>query len=141
YTDPYQIVVHRDRLRPFVTDLRRRYDTLPPRPQPTVSPDAAAPKVFISYTHEDRDAASEVFRLLRGQGLQPWMDRERLTAGDCWDPEIARMINDADYFVSLQSAALCQRLVAYVNQEIALATRRALKFRRGTRFLIPLRVT
>lgn len=68
-------------------------------------PDREAPQgaVFISYAHEDRDAARALRGALEQAEIDVWMDEERLEGGDLWNERIRRAIESASLFIPLFS--------------------------------------
>jgi hypothetical protein len=60
-------------------------------------------KAFISYAHEDENAAKAVVTLLRSFGYESFYDRDSLACGDFFEPKIMRGIEDSDVFVLLWS--------------------------------------
>jgi hypothetical protein len=54
------------------------------------------PKVFIGYSHEDRDEVSKIYKDLRAAGFDPWLDVENLMPGQMWHKEIDIAIKEAD---------------------------------------------
>jgi hypothetical protein len=61
------------------------------------------PRVFISYSRRDFYAAEQVVTTLRRDGIDPWLDVERLASGANWNASIERAIDSADAFVLLAS--------------------------------------
>ncbi|MGA8442922.1 MAG: toll/interleukin-1 receptor domain-containing protein [Candidatus Sulfotelmatobacter sp.] len=62
-------------------------------------------RVFISYAHRDgKDLASRLQQDLESSGLDAWLDKQRLCAGDIWSSEIEQAIDRADVVVALLSA-------------------------------------
>ena len=39
-------------------------------------------RVFISYAHQDLDFATRLATALAAEGVEPWIDREGIHAGD-----------------------------------------------------------
>ena len=75
---------------------------------------------------------------LKRARLEPWLDKDALRGGDCWDDLIEATIAKVDYFVVLNSKSLAakSREASYVNKEI----RRALQaddMRLVGRFIVP----
>jgi hypothetical protein len=69
------------------------------------------------------------------------LDKENLRGGDEWDRKIRDTIKQIDYFVVLQSQALVNKTIGYVNREINIALDRQEEFQRGTtRFVIPVKI-
>ncbi|HEX9733754.1 MAG TPA: toll/interleukin-1 receptor domain-containing protein [Thermoanaerobaculia bacterium] len=99
-----------------------------------------APKVFISYASEDEGPAKKLYDSLRAAGFEPWLDKEGLRGGDRWDDAIRDALDEVDYVVVVQSAALARKTFSYVNREIDMALQRQRFARRGINFVIPVRI-
>jgi class 3 adenylate cyclase len=65
-------------------------------------------KLFVSYAHDDEKKLKRLDALLavleQQQGLASWQDK-RLIAGDAWDGEIRRRLEDMDIFLFVASQA------------------------------------
>ncbi len=63
-------------------------------------------RVFVSYAHDDEKQLDRLDKLLgvleQQHGLSSWRDR-RLIAGDEWDEEIRRRLEDMDIFIFIAS--------------------------------------
>jgi hypothetical protein len=103
----------------------------------TPAPLGPRPRVFISYAREDQSLASRLFEALQKAHFEPWLDRESLSGGDAWDERIRAELDTTDFTLVLYTPVFCRKTDSYVNQEIALARRRALKVRGS--FIIPIR--
>ncbi|MDX6528132.1 MAG: hypothetical protein QOH41_422 [Blastocatellia bacterium] len=82
-----------------------------------------APRVFISYAHEDESIAHEVAEALRNHGARVWLDQERLKPGESINDAIEKGIADADSFVALVSGVPRPNLLL----EIGMARARGLR--------------
>lgn len=92
--------------------------------------------VFLSYASPDRDVVEEFYDALVGFGLNPWMDSRKLTAGQNWDFEIQRALDQAAIVVVfLSSHSITRR--GYVQREIKLALRKQEEKLIDDVFLIP----
>jgi hypothetical protein len=58
----------------------------------------AAPKVFLSYSHRDRDIVRDVIKRLDHEQINYWDDRQ-LRGGDRWSSVIEHELLDANVFV------------------------------------------
>ena len=63
-------------------------------------------RVFISYSHKDREIAARVADQLTESGLATWLDVEQLNAGDSWTGQSQMALNRSDAVVVLVSPAL-----------------------------------
>jgi hypothetical protein len=57
-------------------------------------------QVFIAYAAEDFPAARRLCEALRLAGCSPWLDKEKLLAGQNWPRAIERAIEVSDVFVA-----------------------------------------
>jgi hypothetical protein len=55
-------------------------------------------KIFVSHTHEDRDAAHQITTALAKAGLEPWLDVQELRSGDELLRTIAEVLAESEYF-------------------------------------------
>src|SRR4051812_12196736 len=97
------------------------------------------PEVFISYAREDQAHAEQLYRELRGEGFDAWIDVQDLIAGSSWFDEISKAIRSAQYFVLLLSEKSMTKR-GFVQQEIREALDIARKMPEGQIFLIPVRL-
>lgn len=95
--------------------------------------------IFISYAREDVDHAELVYKLLKDNGLNPWMDKHSLFGGENWVHEIDGHIEKCRYFVLIISSHTINK-VGQIQREIRLAKKKQDLFPDGGVFIIPLRV-
>ncbi len=57
-------------------------------------------QVFVAYAAEDLASAQRLCDALRRQGCSPWLDKEKLLAGQNWPRAIERAIEVSDVFVA-----------------------------------------
>ncbi|MGX1929710.1 toll/interleukin-1 receptor domain-containing protein [Flagellimonas sp. 2504JD4-2] len=96
-----------------------------------------APSVFICHASEDKDKAKEIYKRLKKEKLNPWIDKEGIRGGDQWNDVLETTIKDIDYFVIVQSTALVGKSRGYVNKEINLALRLSEEVRTGFSYIFP----
>lgn len=77
------------------------------------------PTVFLSYARQDAQAVSRVADDLRRRGVELWMDRQDLVAGDEWLPQIEAAISKADFMLVFISNASLNS--AWVQREYQVA--------------------
>ncbi|MGX5667671.1 TIR domain-containing protein [Rhizobium daejeonense] len=80
--------------------------------------------VFISYTSGDRDRVEPIADALIASGVDAWMDKKRLKAGQNWDFEIRRALDKAALLVVFISDKSVSKR-GYVQREIRLALEKA----------------
>ena len=66
------------------------------------------PTIFFSYARPDAEAVDRIARDLRGQGVDPWLDRHDLRAGDEWLPQIETAISRSEFMLVFISQASVQ---------------------------------
>ena len=99
---------------------------------------ASAPQaVFLSYAHEDTDAAHRIADALRGFGIEVWFDQSELRGGDAWDQKIRSQIKDCALFVPVISTHTEARGEGYFRLEWNLADERTRLMAKGVPFLLP----
>ena len=75
-------------------------------------------RVFISYSHQDRELATRLEKHLRSEGLFPITDHE-IRVGEAFSEEIREMIECSHVFMPLVTPSANERL--WVQQEIGYA--------------------
>ncbi len=60
-------------------------------------------KAFISYASEDKDQALRYYKLLKEEGVIPWIDVYDLLPGHNWEVEISKALRAANIFILLIS--------------------------------------
>ena len=94
--------------------------------------------IFLSYAHEDTDAARRIADALRSHGLEVWFDQNELRGGDTWDQKIRRQIKECALFLPLVSANTQMRKEGYFRLEWKLAAERTHLMAEGVPFLTPI---
>jgi len=93
--------------------------------------------VFLSYAHEDAEAARRIAEALRGFGVEVWFDQNELRGGDTWDSKIRQQIRGCALFIPLISANTQARTEGYFRREWRLAVDRTHDMADGRAFLCP----
>jgi len=130
-------------IRQFGRDLRSRVTVAAPEDADVPGSDGDglrpdAPLVFLCHASEDKAVAEQIAEQLERNGIQSWLDKDDLHAGDEWSEKITRAIQrEVDYVAVLQSASMLRKDIAYVNREINLALDRQQEFRSNRRFILP----
>ena len=90
----------------------------------------AAPKstlLFLSHAGEDAQAARDLATLIRGAGLDVWLDVEQLKPGDLWQREIAAALKKAQALILYVGRSGVAR---WVDFEVQIALDRSAKERK-----------
>jgi hypothetical protein len=98
---------------------------------------ADAPSIFISYMHEDADAARRLCDAITGLGGDVWFDERQIAPGDVWEQEVlTRIRSSVRLFVPVISANTEAEDEGYVFREWVEAANRSLSIM-GRRFIVP----
>lgn len=96
--------------------------------------------MFISYVHEDIDAAKKLYRELKSVPyIDPWLDKECLLPGLRWRPAIRKAIRESRFFICMLSKNSATRR-SFFQREMKEALDILSEFPEGQIFLIPIRV-
>lgn len=97
------------------------------------------PKVFVSYSRDDYNIASEIYLFLKENRCIPWMDRYDLVPGQEWKLEIHKNIKSSDFFVAcLSNNSISKK--GYVQKELKEAMSILDEVPEGQIFIIPIRL-
>jgi transcriptional regulator with XRE-family HTH domain len=96
-------------------------------------------KVFICHASSDKPAARELYRRLKLDGFEPWLDEEDLLPGQYWRKEIAKAVSQAHLVVVCLSSTSVTRQ-GFVQKEISYALDIASEQPEDTIFVIPVRL-
>jgi hypothetical protein len=77
-------------------------------------------RIFISHAGANANAARAVAEYLRGAGLSPLVDRERISAGDSFLSFMEDALSTSDYFLLLWSSEAATRKWVQIEWEAAL---------------------
>jgi len=50
-------------------------------------------KVFFSHAHADREAVKSLYDRLIADGVDAWLDKEKLLPGQDWELEIRKVVH------------------------------------------------
>jgi hypothetical protein len=96
-------------------------------------------RAFLCHASGDKPAVRTLYRRLRGDGIEPWLDEENLLPGQDWQAEIPRAVRSSDVVIICLSRRSTTK-AGYVQKEIRYALDVADEQPEGTIFLIPLRL-
>jgi len=96
-------------------------------------------KVFLCHGSGDKPAVRRLYRYLVDQGIDAWLDEEKLLPGQDWNLEIAKAMDSADIIIVCLSRSSVDK-EGYVQREIKAAIDKALEKPDGTVFIIPARL-
>ena len=96
-------------------------------------------KVFLCHSSGDKATVRDLYKRLRTDGIEPWLDEEELLPGQNWQQEIAKAVRVTDAIVVCLSRASSNK-EGFVQKEIKYALDAADEKPEGTIFVIPLRL-
>lgn len=93
-------------------------------------------QVFLCHSSQDKKAVRALYRRLKDDGFDPWLDEENILGGVRWEPEIEKAVRQSDVvLVCLSREAASKR--GFVQKEIKFALDVADEQPEGTIYLIP----
>ena len=96
-------------------------------------------KAFLCHASGDKPPVRDLYKRLTAEGVDAWLDKERLLPGQDWRMEIPRAVREADVvIVCLSKKSITKE--GYVQKEIKFALDVAEEKPEGTIFLIPARL-
>ena len=95
-------------------------------------------KVFLCHAHSDAAAVRDLYRRLVKDGVDAWLDKEKLLPGQDWELEIRQAVREADVVVVCLSRQFNQR--GFRQKEVRLALDTAIEMPDGEIFIIPARL-
>lgn len=103
-------------------------------------PEQAKLKVFLCHASQDKPIVRDVYQRLSTEGwIDPWLDEEKILAGQGWEYEIENAVESADVVIVLLSSVSVTK-EGYIQKEIRYALDIALEKPEGTIFIIPVRL-
>ena len=96
-------------------------------------------KVFLCHASGDKPPVRDLYKRLTAEGVDAWLDKEKLLPGQDWRLEIPKAVRGADVVVVCLSDKSVTK-EGYVQKEIKFALDIAEEKPEGTIFLIPARL-
>ena len=96
--------------------------------------------VFISYAREDLPAVQRLKAKLDAEGIDCWLDMDRLEGGVDFDLRIQRNISRCAYFIPVISATTERRTEAYFRREWSYAIDRSRNMADDSVFILPVMI-
>src|SRR5688572_5590849 len=95
-------------------------------------------KVFLCHAHSDVAAVRALYTRLTKDGVDAWLDKEKLIPGQDWEYEIRKAVREADVVVVCLSKQFNQ--AGFRQKEVRLALDTAMEKPQGEIFIIPARL-
>jgi len=96
-------------------------------------------KVFLCHSHTDRDIVQTLYSRLKKDGVEAWLDNEKLLPGQDWDYEIRNAILKSDVVIICLSRQF-NKQGGYRQEELRMALEKANSLPDGEIFIIPARL-
>jgi len=109
-----------------------------PDPKP-LEPKFGSLRVFLCHSSNDKPAVRNLYKKLFDEGIDAWLDEEKLLPGYKWDDDIKKAVQESDVvIICLSKSSITKE--GYVQKEIRLALDKALEKPDGAIFIIPARL-
>ena len=95
-------------------------------------------KVFLCHAHADRDAVRALYTRLTNDGVDAWLDKEKLLGGQNWKMEIRTAVEEADVVIVCHSKEFNKE--GFRQREVKWALDVAMEKPEGEIFIIPVRL-
>jgi len=95
-------------------------------------------KVFLCHAHPDADKVRALYARLKREGVDVWLDKEKLLPGADWEYEIRKAVREADVVVVCLSKQFNQ--AGFRQKEVRIALDAAMEKPEGEIFIIPARL-
>jgi dipeptidyl aminopeptidase/acylaminoacyl peptidase len=95
-------------------------------------------KVFLCHAHTDRETVRALYARLRREGVDVWLDKEKLLPGADWEYEIRQAVRESDIVVVCLSKQFSQD--GFRQKEVRIALDTAMEKPEGEIFIIPARL-
>ena len=86
-------------------------------------------KVFLCHASDDKPKVRDFYSRLTNDGIDAWLDKEKLLPGQNWKIEIPKAVIDSDVVIVCLSAHSLNK-EGFVQKEIKLALDSSCSFRR-----------
>ena len=95
--------------------------------------------VFLCYSHTDRDTVHTLYSRLKKDGVDVWLDSEKLLPGQDWEHEIRAAILRSQAVIVCLSRRF-NRQKGYRHEELKIALEKAESLHDNEIFIIPARL-
>ncbi len=95
-------------------------------------------KVFLCHAHSDKDTVKALYARLKREGVDVWLDKEKLLPGADWEYEIRKAVRESDVVIVCLSKQFNQ--AGFRQKEVRIALEEADKKPEGEIFIIPARL-
>ena len=96
-------------------------------------------RVFLAHARSDKDDVRSLFQRLTKDGIEAWLDEQKLLPGQSWEYEIRQAVRDSDVVIVCLSKKF-NRQKGYRQKEVRIALEEADLLPEGQIFIIPARL-
>jgi hypothetical protein len=96
-------------------------------------------RVFLCHSSGDKPVVRDLYRKLKADAVNPWLDEEDILPGQDWDQEINKAVRNSHVVIVCLSGSSVTK-EGYVQSEIRVVLAVADEKPEGTIFLIPLKL-
>jgi hypothetical protein len=96
-------------------------------------------KVFLCHSHADATVVHDLYTRLKNSGVDAWLDREKLLAGQNWEHEIRKAILKSDVVIACLSHGF-NKQEGFRHEEVKIALEKADLIPEYETFIIPVRL-
>ena len=96
-------------------------------------------RVFLCHASDDKPAVMELYERLVRDGVDAWLDKEKLIPGQNWQIEIPKAVRNSDVVIVCLSSRSVNK-EGFIQKEIRIALDVADEKPEGTIFIIPARL-
>jgi TIR domain len=96
-------------------------------------------RVFLCHSSSDKEIVRRLYTRLCGNGIDAWLDEEKLLPGQKWEVEIPKAVKNSDVVIVCLSTNAIDKS-GYIQKEILIALDVADEKPEDTIFLIPFRL-
>jgi len=104
-----------------------------------MSPSKKNLKVFLCHAHNDKAAVHKLYHSITKDGINAWLDTEKLRPGQDWEYEIRKAILKSDVVIICLSRAF-NKQHGYRHEELKIALEKAHVLANNDIFIIPVRL-
>lgn len=96
-------------------------------------------RVFLIYAHSNQGVVHKLYTRLVKDGMEVWVDKEKLQPGQNWEYEIHKAILKSDVVIVCLSQAF-NKQKGYRHKELKIALKKATLLDEGEIYIIPARL-
>lgn len=96
-------------------------------------------RVFLCHCSADKTVVRQLYMRLNGNGIDAWLDEEKLLPGQNWKIEIPKAVKNSDVVIVCLSKSAINK-DGYIQKEILIALELADEKPEGSIFLIPFKL-